>query len=64
MRREMVRCVSVAALAAAMLAGCVSRPPSNSENLCEIFKERPRWYRAAKTRGEALDDPRPRDEWR
>ena len=49
MRRKGVRGMIVVALAAAVLAGCASRPPSNSENLCEIFKERPRWYRAAKS---------------
>ena len=30
-----------------MLAGCASQPLSNTEDLCKIFKERPRWYRAA-----------------
>ena len=59
MRRECVRCTLVAALAAAMLAGCASRPPSNSENLCEIFKERPRWHRAAKTAEKRWKIPAP-----
>ena len=34
-------------LAAAMLAGCAAGPLSNTEDVCKIFKERPRWYRAA-----------------
>ena len=46
---ESVRWTFAAALAAVMLVGCASRPPSNAENLCEIFKERTSWYRAAKT---------------
>ena len=41
------RLVVVAALALALLAGCASGPPTSSEDLCKIFKERPRWYRAA-----------------
>ncbi|MCY3841700.1 MAG: transglycosylase SLT domain-containing protein [Gammaproteobacteria bacterium] len=59
MRRESVRWTFVAVLAAAMLAGCASRPPSNSENLCEIFKERTRWYRAAKTAEKRWQIPTP-----
>ncbi|MDE0419672.1 MAG: transglycosylase SLT domain-containing protein [Gammaproteobacteria bacterium] len=39
------RLVAVAALA--LLAGCMSGPPSDSEDLCKIFEERPRWHRAA-----------------
>ena len=41
---------TVAALAATMLfaVGCASGPPSNPDNLCAIFKERPKWQRAAK----------------
>ena len=49
MCRDSVRWTFFAALAAVMLAGCASRPPSNAENLCEIFKERSRWYRSANT---------------
>ena len=33
---------------AALLAGCVSKPPANPEDLCAIFKEKPGWYRDAK----------------
>ena len=39
--------VALALLAAAMLAGCASRPLSNTEDLCKVFKERPSWYRAS-----------------
>lgn len=46
-------------LAAAMLAGCTSRPPSNTEDLCKIFKERPRWYRAALASEEQWRIPTP-----
>ncbi|OZI45950.1 transglycosylase SLT domain-containing protein [Bordetella genomosp. 4] len=30
-----------------MLGGCATAPPSNPENLCEIFREKPSWRRAA-----------------
>ena len=41
---------AVAALAAVALfaLGCASGPPSNPDNLCAIFKERPKWQRAAR----------------
>ena len=41
---------AVAALAAVVLfaLGCASGPPSNPDNLCAIFKERPKWQRAAR----------------
>ncbi len=32
----------------ALLAGCASTPPGNPNDLCAIFKEKPRWFRAAK----------------
>ena len=59
MCRDRVRWTFFAALAAVMLAGCASRPPSNSENLCEIFKERSRWHRAAKTAEKRWKIPTP-----
>ena len=45
-RQRRVRIV-VACLAGCLLAGCTSRPPSNADDLCAIFKERPGWYRSA-----------------
>jgi hypothetical protein len=30
-----------------MLGGCTTMPPSNAENLCEIFREKDDWYDAA-----------------
>ena len=30
-----------------LLAGCASTPPDNPENICEIFREKPSWHRAA-----------------
>ena len=30
------------------LAGCGTAPPQNVENICEIFEEKGRWYKAAK----------------
>ena len=35
-------------LFAFLLASCVSRPPSNVNNICQVFKEYPAWYRDAK----------------
>ena len=31
-----------------LLAGCGTAPPQNVENICEIFEEKSRWYKAAK----------------
>ena len=31
----------------AILGGCSTTPPSNPENLCEIFREKPSWREAA-----------------
>lgn len=31
-----------------VLSGCASHPPSDVNNLCHIFKQRPNWYREAK----------------
>jgi hypothetical protein len=30
-----------------LLAGCATSPPSNPDNLCEIFREKRDWYEAA-----------------
>lgn len=32
----------------AALSACVSHPPSDINNVCSMFKQNPRWYRAAK----------------
>ena len=37
----------VLTLLAITLGGCATTPPSNPENLCEIFREKPSWRRAA-----------------
>jgi len=37
--------VMVAALA---VAGCTSSPPKQPDDLCEIFREKPGWYKAAR----------------
>lgn len=34
--------------AAVTLTACVSRPPSDVNNICNIFKQYPKWYRDAK----------------
>src|SRR5258708_7971026 len=35
-------------LAVLSLTACVSRPPSDVNNICTIFKQYPKWYRDAK----------------
>ena len=30
------------------LGGCASKPPSDTENICQIFEEKGKWYKAAK----------------
>lgn len=42
-----MRCAALGA-ALALLAGCAAAPPSDANDLCAIFDERPRWQRAAK----------------
>ena len=32
---------------AGVLSGCVSSPPDQSEDLCQLFDDRPRWFKAA-----------------
>ena len=39
---------TVITLVPALLAGCVTAPPSSPENLCHIFKEKDGWYKAAR----------------
>ena len=43
------------------LAGCASRPPSDRENICEIYRQKPSWYtdslKAAKRWDGPLDVP-------
>ncbi len=29
------------------LSGCATQPPAHPENLCEIFREKPKWHEAA-----------------
>ncbi len=38
----------LAALMLLAVAGCSTAPPQNVENICEIFEEKSRWYKAAK----------------
>ena len=33
---------------ALLVAGCASRPPSNQQDLCEVFRQHPDWYDAAR----------------
>ncbi|WP_334312580.1 hypothetical protein [Pseudomonas aeruginosa] len=33
------------------LAGCATKPPANPDNLCEIFREKPKWLRIPRSSG-------------
>lgn len=57
--RRSVRASIIAMLASVVLGGCASAPPANTEDLCRIFKERPRWHRAAKTAEQRWQMPIP-----
>lgn len=37
----------VMALCLAVLPGCVSMQPRNTQNICDIFTEKPKWYKAS-----------------
>ena len=39
------------------LSACATRPPSNVGNLCEIFKENPKWYKHAKSSSKRWGGP-------
>ena len=41
-----MRFVVVASLLAGLTA-CSTRPPAQPENLCQIFREKPEWHKAA-----------------
>lgn len=45
-RRILTRCLSLG-LVALVVSGCASRPPSNIDDVCQIFRENKGWYRAA-----------------
>ena len=44
-------------LLAALLQGCSTNPPSNPENLCAIFEEKPSWREAAEDMNEKWGVP-------
>lgn len=41
------------------MTGCTSAPPRDPDNLCRIFAEKPRWYRAARAAEKNWDLPVP-----
>ena len=45
--RHRARLVCVALCCSLLLAGCASSPPSDPDNLCSVFGDNKRWYRAA-----------------
>ncbi len=45
--RSTGRAAILAVLSAMFVTGCGSTPPTNVEDICEIFEEKPRWYRDA-----------------
>ncbi len=44
-------------LSAFFLSGCATKKPSNIDNICQIFEEKPSWYRAAKRSSERWGGP-------
>ena len=45
---RLVRAAGVLAASTLVLVSCSSSPPENVENICAIFEEKGRWYKAAK----------------
>ncbi len=43
-----LRHLTVLILVGTLLVGCVTAPPSSPENLCDIFREKDGWYKAAR----------------
>lgn len=50
--RGLIACLSVA-----LLAGCVTGPPRNPDDICEIFREKGGWYADAKAAAERWGTP-------
>jgi hypothetical protein len=50
--------VSIAAVAAG-LGGCATNPPRAMDNVCKIFEEKSRWYKAAKSAESEWGSPIP-----
>ena len=42
-----LKAIAATVLSIAVLTGCSTTPPSNTENLCSIFQEKDSWYVAA-----------------
>lgn len=50
--------IVIVALSSALLSGCVSRAkPSNLSDLCQIFRDKPSWYKAAKNSSKKWGGP-------
>ena len=49
--------IGFATAAMAALAGCSTSPPADVENICAIFEERGKWYKAAKKSEERWGTP-------
>ena len=39
------------------ISACATKPPTSSENLCSIFKEKPKWYKSAKKSADRWGGP-------
>ena len=46
--RKLVSVLVLSGLAAVVLSSCASSPPKSPDNLCDIFEDKPHWYKAAK----------------
>lgn len=53
---RLIRLVLLTVLAVS-LSACVSTPPRNIDNVCDIFSQKPAWYKAAKKSSERWGGP-------
>lgn len=52
----MLRALIIAVLVL-VVSGCATKRPTNIDNICQIFREKPRWYSAAKKSSERWGGP-------
>lgn len=56
---DAVKFTALALLTTMLLGGCATRPPQDPDNICNIFREHPRWYDAAKASEDRWGTPKP-----
>ena len=43
-KRLFLKSIALTVFSLAVMTGCTTTPPSNTENLCSIFQEKDSWY--------------------